>query len=260
MRIPFYKLAGAFAGLAVVGPVRAQAIYQLGPQVSLGAGFSAYREGSSLGNGRLYHTLVQPGFEAGLVGSVAFGRVAVQPALLFARRGLRIDDTYTTPTYLAETQATLRLSYLTLPLNVAYSLRADGQGWQLAAGPYVGLLLGGRYTFHNHYAGYRLPESTTEGDVPVAGSPAYHQTTVAASLAAPTTYYSRRLDAGFQVGVGYRAGASLLRLSFSQGLLNQGVGARIDYGGPVGVYNNEPPTHYTQALQVSYAYLLGPKS
>ena len=257
MRLSFYPVVLAGTGLLAAGPARAQAVVHIGPQVSVGAGFSAYRDGGD--NGRAYHTLVRPGFEAGVVGSVAFGRVAVQPALLFAQRGLRLDDTYTTPTYLAITKATLRLNYLTLPLNVAYAPRTDGRGWQLAAGPYVGLLLGGRYTYSNRYAGYRLPEYTTEGDLPVAGSGAYHESTFDPSAPPPApTYYSRRFDAGLQVGVGYRAGASLVRLSFSQGLLNQGAGRR-DYGGVVGIYVIEPPTYYTQALQASYAYLLGPK-
>ena len=258
MRTNLYSLALAGVGLLAASPARAQAVIHIGPQVSVGAGFSSYRDGSS--SARAYHTRMQPGFEAGIVGSVTFGRVAVQPALLFAQRGLRIDDTYTTPTYLAVTKATLQLNYLTLPVNVAYTLRADGQGWQLGAGPYVGLLLGGRYTYSNHFAGYRRPDYTTEGDLPVAGSGAYHNSTGGPNGVTPaTSYYSRRLDAGLQVGVGYRAGASLFRLSFSQGMLNQGVGERTDYGSS-GIYTYEPATYHTQTLQVSYAYLLGPKS
>ena len=258
MRPHLYSLILAGVGPLAASPARAQAVVHVGPQVSVGAGFSSYRDGGI--SARAYHTRMQPGFEAGIVGSVAFGRVAVQPALLFARRGLRIDDTYTTPTYLAVTKATLQLNYLTLPVNVAYTLRADGQGWQLAAGPYVGLLLGGRYTYGNLYAGYRRPEYTTEGDLPVAGSGAYHNSAAGPNGVSPaTSYYSRRLDAGLQLGVGYRAGASLFRLSFSQGVLNQGVGEHLDYGSS-GIYTHEPATYRTQVLQVSYAYLLGTKS
>jgi hypothetical protein len=46
----------------------------------------------------------------------------------------------------------LRLNYLTLPLNFAFTLRHDGQGLQAFAGPYLGLVVGGNH-MHRLYNG-----------------------------------------------------------------------------------------------------------
>lgn len=239
-------------------PTQAQASFSVGPQVSLGAAFSPYAAGDYLS--RPYQTRYRIGFEAGVAGSIGFGHVVVQPALLFAQRGFRIDDDFVDYYNHDVTKASLRLNYLTLPVSVAYALRPNGQGLQVFAGPYVSLLLGGQYAFDNTYVGYRRPQYTVQGTLPVAGSGSYHYATLDPN-AAPnvTTYYSRRMDAGFQAGGGYRAGQCLFRLSFSMGLLNTGVGEMTDHGGTAGVYIVKPSTYYNRALLASFTYLLGPK-
>lgn len=106
-----------------------------------------------------------------------------------------------------------RLNYLVLPLNLAYSLRQDGQGLQVVAGPYVGLLLGGRC--HSTYLdvpnGNDFPQDghVKAGDYqPIPFSPS-------APIDDP---YTRRVDLGVQAGLGYRFSQFLAQAEFSFGL------------------------------------------
>lgn len=246
---------------AVATPAQAQAHFSLGPQVSVGGSTSSYFDyGNYSDGGRHYQTDYLVGFEAGVAGALRVGRLTVQPALLFSQRGFHIKDNYSSYYWNAVTTARLRLNYLSLPISVAYALQPDGQGLQFFGGPYVSLLLGGTYTYDNSYVGYRRPLYTIQGTLPVAGSGPYRDASNdPASAPAPTTYYSRRMDAGCQAGLGYRFGSSLVRVSYSLGLLNLGVGSQIDRG-QAGVYSTEPPKYYNQALQLSFAYLFGPGS
>ena len=176
----------------------------------------------------------RPGFEAGIQSVVQFGHVAVQPSLRFSQKGLH--DYYEQGLF--ERAIGYRLNYLTLPLNVAYSLRDNGQGLHVFAGPYVGMLLGGNYqeTVDDHGAGgghYSLEGDIKPGEryvVPPVG----------------TTYYpllSHRFDLGVQLGVGYRLGNLLAQTSFSFGLRD--LGPQL------------PSSHHRMA-QASLSYLFTP--
>jgi hypothetical protein len=110
----------------------------------------------------------------------------------------------------------------------------------------------------NSYVGYRLPAYHIQGTVPVTGSGPYvdNFNDPAASPGQPpqiTTYYSRRVDAGFQVGLGYRLGNALVRAGYSRGLTNPGVG-------PAGGGSGAVPQYANQAFQLSFAYLFWPRS
>ncbi len=255
------------AGLALAAPAQAQTRFSVGPQVGMVGSFSSYSDYNSYSNGgRPYQTRYLAGFEAGVAGSLALGRLTLQPALFFTQRGFRIDDDYITFYYHAITSVRQRLNYLSLPLSVAYTFQATGQGLQVFGGPYVSLLLGGTYAYHNTYVGYRLPPYSIEGTLPVAGSGKYRDSSNDPSGTDPsgrvpplTTYYARRLDAGFQVGLGYRFGNGLVRAGYSLGLTSSGVGSQIDLG-PDGLYVKEPPKCANQAFQLSLAYLFSSRS
>ncbi|WP_210519864.1 outer membrane beta-barrel protein [Hymenobacter terricola] len=256
MRYVFFSLLVP-AGLALAAPARAQARFSMGPQVgAVGSFTSYYGYGNYTGTGRPYQTRYLAGFEAGVVGALNLGHVQVQPALLFAQRGFRIADDYITYYFHATTSVRQRLNYLSLPLNLAYTFRATGQGLQVFGGPYVSLLLGGTYVYHNTYVGYRQPEYTIDGTLPVAGSQQYGSSSNDPAEPNPplTTYYARRLDAGFQVGLGYRFGNGLVRAGYSLGLTNPGVGSEVDHG-QNGVYTTKPSSYPNQAFQLSLAYL-----
>jgi hypothetical protein len=142
---------------------------------------------------------------------------------------------------------TVRLNYLTLPLNLAYTLGQAGQGLQVFAGPYLGLLVGGNYQQQVHgssYLGGPARESENSGKVKAA--------TVVSDA---NNRYSQRLDAGLQAGVGYRLKNLQLQVGYSLGLRNLAV--------PYQGYNGalyEAPANYNRAFQLSISYLVGTKS
>jgi len=131
----------------------------------------------------------------------------------------------------------VRLNYLTLPLNFAFTLGRDGQGLQVFAGPYVSLLVGGNYTTKissfNDVTGKIKAASTSDGK----------------------DRYAQRFDGGLQGGLGYRLKAFQLQASYSLGLRNSAV--QLQYNGRVP--DNEP-AYYNRAFQVSLSYLVSAKS
>lgn len=173
------------------------------------------------------------GFEAGVQSVLQVGRVAVQPSLRFTQKGLHYH--YGLGLYNKDTD--YRLNYLTLPLNLAYSLRPDGQGWQVFAGPYIGLLLGGTYQQRVvDRSGGGGGIFTTEGDIKPGD----------AYMVPPpgTTYYPLRchgVDGGVQTGLGYRYGKLLVQAGFSFGLRDLGP---------------ELASFHNRTAQASLSYLL----
>jgi hypothetical protein len=185
----------------------------------------------------------RPGLEAGLLAAIGCGHFAVQPALLFSQKGYK--STYTV-TYLAPNRSqpnttadftrNAHFSYLTLPLNMVYCQHTTGQGFQVFAGPYLSVLLGGRY------------ESSGPNKTPAFYSDILVANTLPTS--GGTTYYARRLDTGIQGGLGYRQKQLLVQVSYSLGLRNfqptyeDGTGAAC----------------YNQTFQLSFSYLFTAKS
>lgn len=66
--------------LLLTSAVQAQTTLQLGPQVDLNSSSASYFSES-------YHIKSRTGFEAGVVGSLDFGHISLQPALLFSQKG-----------------------------------------------------------------------------------------------------------------------------------------------------------------------------
>jgi hypothetical protein len=91
-----------------------------------------------------------PGVEAGLAASWTAGHWSLEPALLYSRKGYTTFYESVTPggSYAPPNRVmrrdTVHLHYITLPLDVAYALRSDGQGFRVFGGAYVACLLGGR--------------------------------------------------------------------------------------------------------------------
>ncbi|RZK26775.1 MAG: PorT family protein, partial [Hymenobacter sp.] len=174
------------------------------------------------------------------------GHFAVQPAALYSQRGftLRQSGSYGLydPANTYTHDASVRFDYLMLPLNLAYTQRADGQGAQVFAGVYLGVLAGGRYAGTSN--GY-----TERGNVRVG-----NEATVTNS-----NLYGRRFDNGVQMGLGYRYHGLLAQASYSLGLRN------VDTfnGNALFIRNFESydgAKYRNQAFQVSLAYLVGTKS
>jgi hypothetical protein len=237
VRIPSF-LTGGF--LLVVSVVQAQSRFSIGPTVGMQASTIHYPEK------QYFPSSYRAGVEAGLLATVTFGHFALQPAVRYSQKGYHIEGSFLYPAnnpYSLEGQADYRLNYLTIPLNFLYTQRATGQGWQVLAGPYLGLLLGGHYESQSRYLNSANTFSS-EGKV-VAGN---------LELPASTSAYSRQVDAGLQGGVGYRYKAALLQLTYNYGLRN--LAADFTFVGT----RQARPAYYNRAFQVSVAYLFSPKS
>jgi hypothetical protein len=219
-------------GLLLAGTAQAQATFSVGPRVGLNV--SSVR----LPTIDDASTQSRPGLEAGLTSTVQFGHFAVQPSLLFSQKGYRTSSYLFSFDMLIPYEEDIRLNYLTLPLNLAYTLGREGQGLQVFGGAYASLLLGGNYRqrvtgFDEEYTGkVKAASLTTDRD----------------------DRYARRFDAGLQAGVGYRLKGWQLQASYSLGLRNLAVPYQA-YDGQV----YQPSAYYNRAFQVSLSYLLSAK-
>lgn len=166
----------------------------------------------------------------------------MQPALLFSQQGYR---QHLAPGGGETNDQTHRLNYLALPLDVAYTQRAGGQGLQVFAGPSLSLLLGGRYDSRTTYAN---GTTATNGRI-VAGSTKPDKYPFSPYY--DTDVYSRRLDAGVQAGLGYRYGGFLAQARYSFGLRN--LAPYVEATSTAG------DAYYNRAFTFSLAYLFGPK-
>lgn len=223
--------------LSAASVAQAQVRFSVGPQV----GYNLTTVNFKLDDaGVTYATSSKSGFAAGVMADIGFGHLALQPAVQFAQKGYDQVATYS-----LVTSNQIRFNYLAVPVNLAYTQHRDGQGAQVFAGPYVAFLLGGHYSAET--TGGMFP-STETGNVVAATS--YRPTFT------DSNFYSRRVDAGLQFGLGYRYQGLLLQAAYSLGLTNQAAVAEQLPGG----YSYPAPTYRNRAFQLSLAYLLGPKS
>lgn len=223
-----------FSGLLFSAAAQAQVTLSLGPRVGLNA--ATTREASTPDGVRLRY---YPGGEAGVMGTLACGRWAVQPALLYAQKGYayrsRIDyRSGNGPFGTADLDGTVRFNYLALPVSLAYRAHDSGQGVQVFAGPYLALLLGGRYAYTIAYP----------------TDPQTYQGPIASGEGAPSSFRYRRYDAGLQAGLGYRHQALLFQVAYSLGLTS----TTVDAGGTAGRADA-----YNRAFQASVGYLFTPR-
>lgn len=238
----FKHLLLALALLSAVSLTHAQVRFTAGPQV----GYNLTTVNYKFDTGRSYTTSSRSGFAAGMMADIGFGHFAIQPAVQFTQKGY--DQTVNSSSSLV-TSSQIRFNYLAVPVNLAYTQHRNGQGAQVFGGPYVGALLGGHYTSVTRYPpNILLPDITRTGEVVAAES--YTPTST------DSNFYSRRVDAGLQFGLGYRYQGLLLQAAYSLGLPNQAsMAEQLPGGGP-----SASPTYRNRAFQVSLAYLFGPKS
>jgi hypothetical protein len=237
-------------GLLLTGTAQAQATFSVGPRVGFNATTAHFP-----GDNEETSSSSRAGFEAGLTGNLQVGHFAFQPSVLFSQKGYKAAGpalslgVYGSARY----EETVRLNYLTVPLNLVFTLREDGKGLQAFAGPYVGMLLGGKYTRRTYY-----PDSPVY-PTPIVRLP---ESEYSRSVKAGSTYsdydnrYTQRFDAGLQAGVGYRFGGLLVQANYSLGLRNLASAYKSSYDGKV----YEDAAYYNRSWQVSLSYLVGPRS
>ena len=186
----------------------AQPTYRLGVRGGLNranstadgaSNFSSYPFSYSAGKSAIY------AWQAGTVLEVAFRHFALQPALIFSQKGEQLNTSTTADGVVGqstqETQQTSRYNWLELPVNVVYTLH----GFQVFAGPYVALGVGGR----KH--GILLQAS------PFAR---FGPSEFAEKISYETETENHRFDAGVNFGLGYRKGPLQVQLSYGLGLRN----------------------------------------
>jgi hypothetical protein len=155
----------------------------------------------------------RPGFHFGVTSEFELtGQISLRPSVLFTTKGYNTD--------LEETFAAAEnfdgfdrhlYNYIEVPVNVYY----DFGGIQVFAGPYVALGIGGTNTFEYTVEGGGL-SLTADGESSL--KPTFGET--APSEIADDEIPYRGIDAGLNVGVGYRTGPVLLDVGFQLGLAN----------------------------------------
>lgn len=184
------------------------------------------------------------GFEAGFTSNAQFGHFAVQPSFLFSQKGYATSGSLISIDSPVTYDEQVRLNYLTVPLNLVFSLGKNGEGLQAFAGPYVSMLLGGNYKRQIHVGGGYL--GTPAADYELSG-----KVKPASVVSDSDNEYSRRFDTGLQAGLGYRLGGFQLQASYSLGLRNLATQYRANG------YTYNEPGYYNRAWQVSLSYLVG---
>ncbi|GAB3317928.1 outer membrane beta-barrel protein [Hymenobacter humi] len=144
-------------------------------------------------------------WQAGAVLEVAFNKFALQPALLFSQKGERFHTSGYINGFVGtsgfDTESTNRYNWLEMPLNAVYTVR----GFQVFAGPYLAVAVGGRQ------------KGTTTRFSPFVRS-APENFTQEIEYGSQST--NRRVDAGVNMGIGYRRGATQVQLGYGLGLRN----------------------------------------
>ncbi len=221
--------------------------------------------------------LLAPQF--GAVADVRFGRLAVQPAVLFSQKGVDQHLTVTSNTTTAfgtmrssdEYHTISRPNYLEIPVNVVFTTGGD-HGFQVFGGPYVAFGLGGRAEYesqgsssgsgnlggniNNNYWDYGTTTILYKDDFPgppasfVQGNSSSYYSVRPTPFAASSGYaVARRFDAGLNVGVGYRQGPLQVQLGYGLGLVNQQVAK-------ASTQRDDLPAFYQRVAQLTATYFL----
>lgn len=181
-------------------------------------------------------------WQAGVVAEARFGKFALQPGLLFSQKGERFTTTFTSEGYgftSSQQDVTSRYNWLELPLNLVYTSHGD-HGIQVFAGPYLALGVGGRRRGTSYFSALNV--KTAPQDI---------NKTIAYGSGTP----NQRLDAGFNVGVGYRQGPVQVQLGYGLGLRNLHSTDGIEYPLGGGLYHNfQGDAAYNRVVQLTGTY------
>lgn len=198
-------------------------------------------------------------YQLGIVLEARKGNFAFQPALVFSQKGTTINAevalTELTTGYLQQRkgQTAVRYNWLELPLNMVYNLPGKS-GLQLFAGPYVAVGVGGK-------AVSEINNSTNDPNNPVVipftkftdkieYNPSDETLAKTSSLASLSIrgFYSRRVDAGLNAGVGYQRGPVQVQAGYGLGLVN------LYYKKESGGYTSQ--SGYNRGAQLTVTYFL----
>jgi len=183
-------------------------------------------------------------WQGGLVLEAAFGKLAVQPALVFSQKGEKFNTSVfyngIGGGFAVSSTSTNRYNWLELPVNFVYTLHGD-HGLQLFAGPYVAMGVGGRQTGTSYLAAPNISYVPYEFENKV-------------TYGSDTS--NRRFDAGVNFGLGYRQGPVQVQASFGLGLVNLHQNVPVFDPGfyPATAYNFYADAAYNRVAQLTGTY------
>lgn len=179
-------------------------------------------------------------YQVGMVLEAAFGKFAVQPALLFSQKGEEFNTNVAGGGLSARITSTNRYNWLELPVNFLYTLHGD-HGLQLFAGPYVAMGLGGRQKGTSYFSSPYAFYVPYEFDNQISYSPDTN---------------NRRFDAGINFGLGYRQGPVQVQAGFGLGFINLHRSIpSVDPGfSPSTLYNFHNDAAYNRVVQLTGTY------
>lgn len=187
-----------------VSAAQAQTVLSVGPRIGFNASTAHYSYK------RTYTTKYQLGGSAGVLAEARRGHLALQVAALYQQKGFRLDDEYESGSSYSRQKDTYRLNYVTLPIQLVYTQHEDGQGMQVVAGGYVGMLLNGRVQYDDYFRDRVNGVMAFRGESTIKPVSTIDVTSRGA--------YSQRFDAGVQAGIGYRYNNLLVQAEYSLGL------------------------------------------
>ena len=175
----------------------------------------------------------------------------MQPALVFTQKGLKgaaqsTFDFFGSPTTVNESY-TARVNFLELPVNVVYALGSNGEGFQLFAGPYLAVGVGGTGDYDLKISTPGQEPETYSGSQGMEFGDRFLEPTPGNGSQLYVEFRARRFDAGLNAGIGYRAGAFQMQLGYGLGLLN----AQPDYPAS---FQQSNDTGYHRATQFTATY------
>jgi hypothetical protein len=224
----------------------AQSGFRIGPQLGFnysGSNYAFPDITTSDKSSNSYRT----GLEAGMQVQYGFAaHYALQSGLLFSQKGAHVENNYFTSyptyTYTYNEAYDFRFNYLLLPLHLQYSSAENGQGLLLLAGAYAGFLVGGNYksTFQTSVSGSPRGGGSDAGSVSAGDT---YNTSYSNHV-----YYSRGLDAGWQLGMGVGVNRLQVQLVYSHGLRNLGANYPSGQG-------RSAPSYHNRCFTLSAAYL-----
>jgi hypothetical protein len=221
-----------FALLSVGFGAQAQIRFSAGPQLGYTLATTTYQ----LFAYATYDTRYRSGFCGGLTGELGLGHLFIRPTVLYTQKGYNQEEDRGGGLH---TSSHVRTDYLTIPFNIGFTQHRDGQGFQVFAGPYFGLILGGHYTRSNTAFGTQI----------------YSGGIVAEGHSGSTSDQPiRATDVGLQGGIGYHYQRLLGQLEYSVGLQN----ADPNRSGASSFYGSS--AYHNRMFQLSLAYLFGLKS
>lgn len=240
-------LLAALAG--GTAPASAQTTFRLGVRGGANRALTTVASPNYMNGGAYYSADKSAlyGWQASLVLEANFNKFAFQPAILFSQKGEKLSA-YTSlsginGTNTLQTTSTNCYNWLELPLNAVYTLHGD-HGLQIFAGPYVALAIGGQ----------QKGTSISYTSIGVAGG--YRTTDFDDKISYGSNTNNRRLDVGFNFGLGYRQGPVQVQLGYGLGLrdLHRTDSPSIDSGFSPFSHNFNADAAYNRVAQLTGTY------